>query len=68
MHAAYAAGQPPSAEGIEPVDAQEAVDAAVASGDEHAIKLAEAAVRAGHRCADPALLAAVADAAVRLAG
>lgn len=45
---------------------EDLVDAAVASGDEHAVKLAEAALRAYRRGGDPVLLAAAADAAVRL--
>jgi hypothetical protein len=42
------------------------IDRALASGDEHAIKLCEAALRAFSRCGDPALLLAAADAATRL--
>jgi hypothetical protein len=41
---------------------------AVRSGDEHAIKMAEAALRAYKTAGDSSLLAAAADAAVRLAG
>jgi len=41
------------------------VEAAVESGDEHAIKLAEAALRAFDRSGDPALTAAATDAADR---
>jgi hypothetical protein len=41
--------------------------AALESGDEHAIKLAEAALRAYQLTGEPALVAAAADAAVRLA-
>ncbi len=42
------------------------IDQALASGDEHAIKLCEAALRAFERCGDPALLLAAADATLRL--
>ncbi len=45
----------------------ELVDRAVASDDEHAIKLTEAALRAHHRTADPRLLAAAADLVERVA-
>jgi hypothetical protein len=44
------------------------VERAVESGDEHAIKLTEAAVRSFSRTHDPALLWAAADACARLAG
>jgi len=50
----------PSADGL--------VDRALASGDEHAIKLAEAALRSFERSGDPALLWAAADACSRLSG
>jgi hypothetical protein len=43
-------------------------DMAVASGDEHAIKLAEAAMRSFARSGDPHLLWAAADACARLGG
>ncbi len=41
------------------------IERALASGDEHAIKLCEAALRAFGRCADPALLLAAGDASAR---
>ncbi len=41
------------------------IDRALASGDEHAIKLCEASLRAFGRCGDPALLLASADASTR---
>ncbi len=44
------------------------VDRALASGDEHAIKLTEAALRSFERTGEPALLWAAADASARLAG
>jgi hypothetical protein len=50
----------PSADGL--------VDRALASGDEHAIKLTEAALRSHARSSDPVLLLAAADACTRLRG
>jgi hypothetical protein len=47
---------------------EELVELAVASGDEHAIKLTEAALRSFERCGEPSLLWAAADACARLAG
>ena len=44
------------------------VDRALASGDEHAIKVTEAALRSFGRSGDPTLLAAAADACVRFGG
>jgi hypothetical protein len=48
------------------VDPAQLVEAAVRSGDEHAIKLCEAALRAHAATGDPDLVAAAADAAARL--
>ena len=48
--------------------AGELVEQAVASGDEHAIKLTEAALRCHARTHEPALLLAAADASVRFGG
>ncbi len=45
--------------------ATDLVDRALASGDEHAIKLTEAALRSFDRSGEPALLAAAADASAR---
>jgi hypothetical protein len=47
---------------------EELVDAAVASGDEHALKLTEAVLRGHARTNEPTLLLAAADASARLAG
>ncbi len=47
-------------------DREDLVERALESGDEHAIKLCEAALRAFERTAEPALLLAAADAADRL--
>jgi hypothetical protein len=44
------------------------VERAVASGDEHAIKLTEAALRSFHRSRDPMVLMAAADACDRFGG
>jgi hypothetical protein len=52
------AGAEPSADGL--------VERALASGDEHAIKLTEAALRSYARSSDPVLLLAAADACTRL--
>jgi len=46
---------------------EQTIERAVASGDEHAIKLTEAAIRENALSPDPAYLRAAADAAVRLA-
>ncbi len=46
--------------------AEELVERAITSGDEHAIKLTEAALRSFGRIGDPALLAAASDACARL--
>ena len=66
LHVAYALHRhgPAPARGASSVEAL--VDMAVASGDEHAIKLTEAALRAYKRCGDPTLLWAAADACSRL--
>ena len=49
-----------------PPSTDDLVDGAVASGDEHAIKLTEAALRSFARSGEPALLLAAADACRRL--
>ena len=66
LHVAYdidRSSPPPDAK---PPSAEELTDRAVASGDEHAIKLTEAALRSFGRSGDPVLLAAAADACARL--
>lgn len=66
LHVAYDVdrlGLPPSAA---PPSAESLVERAVASGDEHAIKLTEAALRSFGRSGDAALLLAAADACERL--
>ena len=68
LHVAYAidrqgpepAPDVPSADGL--------VERALAGGDEHAIKLTEAALRSFGRSGEPALLLAAADACTRLSG
>ncbi len=68
LHVAYDEDRlAPVSAGIVPsVDAL--VDRALASGDEHAIKLAEAALRSYERNGDPLLLVAAADACERFGG
>jgi hypothetical protein len=68
LHVAYDDDRttPISTEGAPSVDAL--VDRAVASGDEHAIKLTEAALRSAQRSGDPSLLLAAADACARFGG
>jgi hypothetical protein len=68
LHVAYdidrtvpVAGQP-----VPSID--ELIDRAIASGDEHAIKLTEAALRSFARCSDPTLLWAASDACTRFEG
>jgi hypothetical protein len=65
LHVAYALDRhgPAPARGASSSDAL--IDLAIASGDEHAIKLTEAALRAYKRCGDPTLLWAAADACGR---
>lgn len=66
IHTAYADER--GAPAVPPAvpDPDELITAAVASGDEHAIKLTEACVRAHGRIGESLLLAAAADAAARL--
>jgi Questin oxidase-like len=66
LHVAYDVDRqtPPPADAPPPADVL--VDRALASGDEHAIKLTEAALRSFARCGDPVLLSAAADACARL--
>ena len=66
LHVAYDTDRVRPAPGDEPPGRDDLIDRAIGSGDEHAIKLCEAALRAFGRCGDPALLLAAADAAVRL--
>ncbi len=66
IHVAYALDRhPPDIAGTEPPSPDELIDAAVASGDEHALKLTEAALRSHARSGDPHLLWAAADASAR---
>jgi hypothetical protein len=68
LHVAYGDDRvtPVSAEVVPSPDAL--VERAVASGDEHAIKLTEAALRSFHRGRDPLVLMAAADACDRFGG
>ena len=65
LHVAYALDRHGPAPARGASSAEALVDMAVASGDEHAIKLTEAALRAYKRCGDPTLLWAAADACAR---
>jgi hypothetical protein len=68
IHVAYAVDRhPPEGNGDVP-SPDELIDRALASGDEHAIKLTEAALRSHARTGDRDLLRAAADASVRLGG
>ena len=66
LHVAYDVDRqtPPPAEA--PPSTDELVERAIASGDEHAIKLCEAALRSFGRSGDPVVLLAAADAGTRL--
>jgi hypothetical protein len=65
IHVAYAIDRhPPEVDG-EPPTPDELVERALRSGDEHALKLTEAALRSHARSGDPHLLWAVADACGR---
>jgi hypothetical protein len=66
LHVAYALDRhgPAPARSASSTDAL--IDLAISSGDEHAIKLTEAALRAYKRCGDPTLLWAASDACARL--
>ncbi|HEY1827628.1 MAG TPA: questin oxidase family protein [Acidimicrobiales bacterium] len=67
IHVAYAIDRhPPELEDVDPPDRDELVDRAIASGDEHALKLTEAALRSHARSGDPYVLWAAADACARL--
>lgn len=67
LHSAYGVVRSPRELPLELPDTAGLVDAAVASNDEHAIKLTEACLRSYRRTGEPMLLAAAADATVRLA-
>ncbi|HTU37653.1 MAG TPA: questin oxidase family protein [Acidimicrobiales bacterium] len=66
LHVAYDTDRVTPVPRDAPPEPAELIDRAIASGDEHAIKLCEAALRAFGRCSDPAFLLAAADAAARL--
>jgi hypothetical protein len=68
LHVAYDIDRTSEVESEETLAADTLVDRALASGDEHAIKLTEAALRSFARSGDPVLLSAAADAGTRLAG
>ena len=66
LHVAYDIDRVTPAPTEAPPSADALVDAALQSGDEHAIKLTEAALRSFGRCGQAALLLAAADACDRL--
>jgi hypothetical protein len=69
IHVAYALDRSGSLpEDAETASAEELVDRALASGDEHAIKVTEAALRSHARSGESVLLLAAADASARLGG
>jgi hypothetical protein len=68
LHVAYGIDRKSDVAEPATLSADALVDRALASGDEHAIKLTEAALRSSARTGDPVLLAAAADAGTRLAG
>jgi hypothetical protein len=65
IHVAYAIDRHPPVLDGEPPSADDLVERALRSGDEHALKLTEAALRSHARSGDPHLLWAVADACDR---
>ena len=66
LHVAYAIDRATPVPADAPPSAEELVERALSSGDEHAIKLTEAALRSFGRTGDAALLLAAADACARL--
>jgi hypothetical protein len=68
LHVGYDVDRHTPVSASEADSTEELIDLAVASGDEHAIKLTEAALRSFARCGAPALLWAAADACARLGG
>ena len=68
LHVAYANDRKSELPERETPSADELVNGALASRDEHAIKLTEAALRSFGRTGDPVLLGAAADAGARFAG
>ena len=66
LHVAYDIDRKGPLPETSPPSSDELVERALASGDEHAIKLTEAAVRSFTRTEDPVLLLAAADASARL--
>jgi hypothetical protein len=68
LHVAYAIERHSPMPGTDPLSADELIDRAATSGDAHAIKLTEAALRCHTRTDEPALLLAAADASARFEG
>jgi hypothetical protein len=68
LHVAYDVDRQSPEPALDVPSAESLVDRALSSGDEHAIKLTEAALRSFERSGEPALLWAAADASTRLGG
>ena len=68
LHVAYDIDRKSDVAGPPDLSADALIDRALASGDEHAIKLTEAALRSHGRSGDPVVLWAAADAGTRLGG
>jgi hypothetical protein len=68
LHVAYGIDRKSEVAMPETLSADALVDRALASGDEHAIKLTEATLRSFARSGDPVLLSAAADAGTRFSG
>ena len=66
LHVAYDVDRKGPLPESSPPSGEELVERALASGDEHAIKLTEAAIRNHARTGDPAVLLAAADSSARL--
>ena len=68
LHVAYDIDRKSELPEQDTLSAEALIDRALASRDEHAIKLTEAALRSFGRTGDPVLLWAAADASARFAG
>jgi hypothetical protein len=66
IHVAYALDRTAALPAVDAPSAEELIDHALASGDEHAIKVTEAALRSHARTGESVLLLAASDAAARL--
>jgi len=68
IYSAFASAPPPATVEPQRIDWDDVIDQAVATGDEHAIKFAEACLREYRLNPRPAYIAAAKDAAERLRG